>query len=61
MRRIADMTDQILKGAKPGDIPFYQPTKLELVLNRTTIAGIGVSADIAGGRRRGHRMRLDFR
>ncbi|MBR0799276.1 ABC transporter substrate-binding protein [Bradyrhizobium jicamae] len=36
MRRIADMTDQILKGAKPGDIPFYQPTKLELVLNRTT-------------------------
>jgi putative tryptophan/tyrosine transport system substrate-binding protein len=36
MRRVADLTDQILKGAKPGDIPFYQPTKLELVLNQKT-------------------------
>jgi len=42
MRRIADMTDQILKGAKPGDIPFYQPTKLELVLNRTTARSLGL-------------------
>ena len=42
MRRIADMADQILKGAKPGDIPFYQPTKLELVLNRTTAKSLGL-------------------
>jgi putative ABC transport system substrate-binding protein len=42
MRRIADMTDQILKGAKPGDIPFYQPTKLELVLNRATARSLGL-------------------
>jgi putative tryptophan/tyrosine transport system substrate-binding protein len=34
-RRVADMTDQILRGAKPGDIPFQQQTKFELLLNRT--------------------------
>ncbi|WP_183238460.1 ABC transporter substrate binding protein [Bradyrhizobium sp. CIR18] len=36
MRRLADMTDQVMKGAKPADIPFYLQTKFELVLNRTT-------------------------
>jgi putative ABC transport system substrate-binding protein len=42
LRRVADMTDQILRGAKPGDVPFYQPTKLELVLNRTTARSLGL-------------------
>jgi putative ABC transport system substrate-binding protein len=42
MRRIADMTDGILRGAKPADIPLYQPTKLELVLNRTTARSLGL-------------------
>ena len=41
-RRIADMTDQVLRGAKPGDIPFYQQTKFELVLNRTTAKSLGL-------------------
>jgi putative ABC transport system substrate-binding protein len=44
MRRLADMTDQVLRGAKPGDIPFYQPTKFQLVLNRPTARkGLGSS------------------
>ncbi len=33
-RRISDMTNQILRGAKPGDIPYQQQTKFKLFLNR---------------------------
>jgi putative ABC transport system substrate-binding protein len=42
MRRVADMTAQLLRGKKPGDIPFYRQTKYELVLNRTTATSLGL-------------------
>jgi putative tryptophan/tyrosine transport system substrate-binding protein len=32
-RRSADFVDEILRGAKPGDIPVEQPTTLEFVVN----------------------------
>jgi len=32
-QRLADDVHQILKGAKPGDIPFYQPNKFQLIVN----------------------------
>jgi putative ABC transport system substrate-binding protein len=30
---MADDVHQILKRAKPGDIPIYQPTKFQLLIN----------------------------
>jgi len=42
-RRMADDVHQILNGAKPGDIPIYQPTKYELVINLNAAKTLGLT------------------
>ena len=42
-RRVAHFVDRIVRGAKPGDLPFEQPTRLHLVINLKAATAIGVT------------------
>jgi putative ABC transport system substrate-binding protein len=51
VRRLAGQIIEIFRGANPGDIPFTQPDRFELVVNLRTAKELGIElpAELVGG------------
>jgi putative ABC transport system substrate-binding protein len=42
-RRTASYVDRVLRGERPGDLPFQQPTKYQLTINLKTAKALGLN------------------
>jgi putative ABC transport system substrate-binding protein len=43
MARLAAILDKVLRGAKPAEIPFEQPTQTHIAINKRTAAALGLA------------------
>jgi putative ABC transport system substrate-binding protein len=42
-RRLASITDKVLKGRKPADLPVEQPKKFDFIINLQAAKQIGLT------------------
>jgi putative ABC transport system substrate-binding protein len=45
-RRAASYVDRVLRGEKPGELPFQQPTKYQLTINLKTAKAMGLTVPL---------------
>jgi ABC-type uncharacterized transport system substrate-binding protein len=45
--RASDLADRILRGERPGTLPYEQPTRFHLVINKKTLETLGLTIPAA--------------